>query len=354
MPICSLRLGVLLLVTTLRLSAQDAALPTDDPGELVRRLGSESFDERRRADDLLFRLGLPAVPSLEEALGSEDLEVRTRARVLLEDLRYRFLVGSALEQLSPQDVSELLSRRPSTRRTAALRLSDAFSRRPPAYAEAAPELLVALRRAREDWPESAESFAIALTYLGDVEAGVALCERLGREGRFEHGIGLFVAPGAYLGEVGAQIETMARTVGDARLAAVHLLLCNITDDSDRPTLAPRDVERTARLALEVDVPGGSARGLARDLLLIALGSTEALDRLPGSLEAVQGVALYEALLERALLEPDSHRWRTAVLDAACALEPPRRPLLARMLAKGEWFEGRTADEVEALFDRPPR
>lgn len=54
---------------------------------LVRDLGDKSFEVRRRAELELRKIGYPAVPALEKAAGSEDPEVASSAKSILEDAR---------------------------------------------------------------------------------------------------------------------------------------------------------------------------------------------------------------------------------------------------------------------------
>jgi HEAT repeat protein len=61
--------------------------PADEIAAWVRRLGSEDWAERERAQAALRKIGNAAVPLLEEALRGDDLEVRVRARDLLDGMR---------------------------------------------------------------------------------------------------------------------------------------------------------------------------------------------------------------------------------------------------------------------------
>jgi len=54
---------------------------------LIRDLGADSYKARERATARLWRIGRPAVAALEAAARSEDLEVSTRAGMILADLR---------------------------------------------------------------------------------------------------------------------------------------------------------------------------------------------------------------------------------------------------------------------------
>ncbi len=56
------------------------------PGELVARLGSGVFAEREEAASDLKKLGREALPALREARSSRDLEIRTRAATLADEI----------------------------------------------------------------------------------------------------------------------------------------------------------------------------------------------------------------------------------------------------------------------------
>jgi hypothetical protein len=77
------------LTTTLTLAlaalvlAQDAA----DPAELVRKLGHDDYVVREQATQDLIEMGEDAIPALEKALQSDDLEVRLRAGRALRAIR---------------------------------------------------------------------------------------------------------------------------------------------------------------------------------------------------------------------------------------------------------------------------
>lgn len=66
--------GLLALIPALALAGE---------AELVRGLGSPSFDEREAAQAALLPLGEKAWPELEKALQSPEMEVRDRAEALL-------------------------------------------------------------------------------------------------------------------------------------------------------------------------------------------------------------------------------------------------------------------------------
>ena len=65
--------------------------PGSDPGELVARLGSTRFVDREDASRRLEALDREALPSLRLALGSEDLEIRTRAAGLMRKIEFNGL-----------------------------------------------------------------------------------------------------------------------------------------------------------------------------------------------------------------------------------------------------------------------
>jgi hypothetical protein len=54
--------------------------------DLIKQLGSEEFAAREKASEELRKIGKPAEEALKKAAGSEDPEVRARAKSILEDL----------------------------------------------------------------------------------------------------------------------------------------------------------------------------------------------------------------------------------------------------------------------------
>jgi hypothetical protein len=68
-----------LLLAPLALAAIVFAQGADDPAELVKKLGSDDYAAREEAQQKLVDMGEKAIPALEEALKSDDLEVRLRA-----------------------------------------------------------------------------------------------------------------------------------------------------------------------------------------------------------------------------------------------------------------------------------
>jgi hypothetical protein len=67
-----------------------AAAPQDDSAakirDLVRQLGAEEYAAREKASEELRKIGRPAEEALRKAAESEDPEVRSRAKSLLEEL----------------------------------------------------------------------------------------------------------------------------------------------------------------------------------------------------------------------------------------------------------------------------
>ena len=85
--------GILLGTCTFRSAAdesevsENAALAkSEEIKRLIDQLGSERFKDRELATQGLSKLGDDALPRLEEAAKSADLEVRRRARQLIERL----------------------------------------------------------------------------------------------------------------------------------------------------------------------------------------------------------------------------------------------------------------------------
>jgi len=86
-----------------------AAALQDDPAEdLVRKLGSESIDERATAARTLSELGEAARPALQRATKSSDIETSRRASVLLRVLDLRGRLSPAIREQFP-NVEERLS-----------------------------------------------------------------------------------------------------------------------------------------------------------------------------------------------------------------------------------------------------
>jgi carboxyl-terminal processing protease len=75
--------------------------PTDaDIAQLIRRLGSESYEDRAAAAKALDRIGPLALPQIVEAArGNTDPEVRRAATVIQQDIRSRRLAAEQFEEL---------------------------------------------------------------------------------------------------------------------------------------------------------------------------------------------------------------------------------------------------------------
>jgi hypothetical protein len=95
----------LLLLMPLALAALVFAQAADDPAELVKKLGAEDYTVREEAQKKLIEMGEKAVPALEEALKSDDLEVRLRAGRALR------AIGSKPE---PQEAAPDAGQQPAT------------------------------------------------------------------------------------------------------------------------------------------------------------------------------------------------------------------------------------------------
>ncbi len=84
------------------------AVTDEEIADLVRNLGDRLFRVRREATNRLLVIGTRATPLLEAALDDESLELRTRAKVILDhfatlqtDEARRFFGSDLLEQLDP-------------------------------------------------------------------------------------------------------------------------------------------------------------------------------------------------------------------------------------------------------------
>ncbi|HEV3137392.1 MAG TPA: hypothetical protein VGZ26_05800 [Pirellulales bacterium] len=96
--------GVPGLAVLLFLSAH--ALRADPPdrqeirvARLIRQLGADDFAQRQQADDQLAKLGQSSRAPLEEAISDEDLEVRLRAKRLLDRLKLEDLWAASTVQV---------------------------------------------------------------------------------------------------------------------------------------------------------------------------------------------------------------------------------------------------------------
>ncbi|HEX3727834.1 MAG TPA: hypothetical protein VHV08_16395 [Pirellulales bacterium] len=87
-------------------SAQESAeQPTVRVARLVRELGSREFDRRQAADEQLGKLGHQSRAHLEAALQDDDVEVRLRAKQLLDKLKLDDLWSSAVVSYPSQGQS---------------------------------------------------------------------------------------------------------------------------------------------------------------------------------------------------------------------------------------------------------
>ncbi|MHC4225316.1 MAG: HEAT repeat domain-containing protein [Planctomycetota bacterium] len=107
----------LLLLLPLALVGAVLAQDASSPEELVRQLGDDDYAVREEATKKLVEMGEKAVPALEKALQSEDLEVRLRAgralRAIHDDKTGKAPAG---EESQP-------SRGPGTSRTSGIELN---------------------------------------------------------------------------------------------------------------------------------------------------------------------------------------------------------------------------------------
>lgn len=72
-----------ILLALALLFAQDGAQIAD----LIKKLGSDDFEQRQKADEELRKIGKAVIPQLEEAAKSKDLEVASRAKAILRALK---------------------------------------------------------------------------------------------------------------------------------------------------------------------------------------------------------------------------------------------------------------------------
>jgi hypothetical protein len=91
-----------------------AAKAQPDPAVLVEKLGSASYAEREAAK-ALENLGSKALPPLRSALKSKDLEVRTRARALINKIEGNLLLAPTnvrldFEEATPDEIVKSLSK----------------------------------------------------------------------------------------------------------------------------------------------------------------------------------------------------------------------------------------------------
>lgn len=91
-----------LLFAPLALAAAVFAQGSEDAAALVKQLGSEDYAVREEAQKKLVEMGDKAVPALEEALKSEDLEVRLRAGRALRAIGARTKQAEPVESEAPE------------------------------------------------------------------------------------------------------------------------------------------------------------------------------------------------------------------------------------------------------------
>lgn len=71
--------------------------------QLIKRLGSSSFNERESAQKALIAIGVPAVPQLQSALKSSDPETARRARGCISEISKKDPIGHLLLDLDNPD-----------------------------------------------------------------------------------------------------------------------------------------------------------------------------------------------------------------------------------------------------------
>src|SRR5262249_21633193 len=140
------------------------AVDLDRIGELVEMLGSKSFRTRNRAEQDLIRLRGLAVPWLERAASSDDIEVRRRATHCLDEIRDAPDAGKSAAR-----VRLLARRRPpaAARRLLAL---IAFADSEPVVEEVGQALRLLARRE----PATTAALRAALTYRAPQRRAVAV------------------------------------------------------------------------------------------------------------------------------------------------------------------------------------
>ncbi len=78
--------------------------PAGDPDALVKKLGSASYAEREAAKSLE-SLGSKALPALRSALKANDLEVRTRAKAMINKIEGNLLIQESMVRLDFKDAT---------------------------------------------------------------------------------------------------------------------------------------------------------------------------------------------------------------------------------------------------------
>jgi hypothetical protein len=102
----SCRLGRILgflLVAGLAVGAWQA--PTDEEiAKAIRQLGDDDFATREKASQFLWLAGKAAEPQLKQALNNPDAEIKSRAKKLLDKLRF------GVSPDTPKDIADLITR----------------------------------------------------------------------------------------------------------------------------------------------------------------------------------------------------------------------------------------------------
>lgn len=79
---------------------EEAAPGNEDVAALVAQLEADEFAQREAASHRLWELGLAVLPALREAYGSDDPEVRKRARKIVADLELGIFVDTPAETVA--------------------------------------------------------------------------------------------------------------------------------------------------------------------------------------------------------------------------------------------------------------
>ena len=109
-------IAALFLLVALGQSPGSGASPSDpDPAALVCQLGASRFADRQAAAVALERLGAPALPALQAARESRDMEIKTRAIPFARENRNRpldpaHLYSPGLRRQALTDLAQSLSR----------------------------------------------------------------------------------------------------------------------------------------------------------------------------------------------------------------------------------------------------
>jgi hypothetical protein len=108
-------IAALFLLVGLGQSPSAEASPNPDPAALVLQLGASRFAERQAAGTALERLGSLALPALQAARASRDMEIKTRAAHLLVKIETALLTQPTNVRLDYEgttltDVAQSLSR----------------------------------------------------------------------------------------------------------------------------------------------------------------------------------------------------------------------------------------------------